>query len=465
MKKFISALMSLIMLVSVFASFPMIASAASMDNATFFAKFNYSAYPGLSEVKEYVDAGNYVGAKAALLEYFKDRKQTSSIQGYGITAADEFYGMAGLPMRNILTGPFEFDMWQAEFTVTSSSYKNYEIDVTERIASELNNGAVSFMLFAGDKQQYPVYVKSKEADTSVAPKLVVTYNKGGSSSTATITADNDTYISSQNTSTTYGSATELNIKEDGTGSDSTGTNTRRAYLNFPLDSVANSTITSAKLVLNAAYAADCTTGDKDVLVINVGDTMWDEDGLTWASTRGSIYSYQNATDPTWAASAPNADSEYHNVTSRFWFGKPMAYEYLSYLENPTEYNNSHPYSDVYPGEDFGPKLVDLMDAFATQRAYGYTRTLETGERLNRWVDIVDAFLETDVFDNKLDEFCNIISFMWGDCNYLAGLDIANGSYWWSNWRIVANAGFFKAVEYLPEFTTHDAWREKVEYNV
>ena len=465
MKRFIALAITLAMVMSFIPAFSLTSSAASMDDATFFAKFDYSANPGLSEVKAYVDAADYDNAKAALLQYFKDRKQTSSIQGYGVTEADEFYGMAVLPMRNILTGPYEFDMWQAEFTVTSSSYKNYEVDVTSRIASELNNGAVSFMLFAGDKQQYPVYVKSKEATGNVAPKLVVTYEKNGSRSTATITADNDTYISSGNTSTTYGSATELNIKEDGTGSDSTGSNTRRAYLNFPLDDAANSTIVSANLVLNAAYAADCTTGDKDVLVINVGDTMWDEDGLTWAGTRGSIYSYQNATDPTWAASAPNADSEYHNVTSRFWFGKPMAYEYLSYLENPAEYNATHPYSDVYPGEDFGPKLVDLMDAFASQRAYGYTRTLETGERLNRWVDIIDAFLETDVFDNKLDEFCNILSFMWGDCNYLAGLDISNGSYWWSNWRIVANAGFFKGVEYIPEFATHDTWRDKVEYNV
>ena len=463
MKKLLSAIMSIVMLMSLFAAFPTVTSAASMSDAAFFAKFNYGANPLLSPVKECVDAGDYQGAKAALLQYFKDRKAEGVIEGYGITASDEFYGMAVLPMRNILTGPYEFDMWQAEFTVTSSSYESYSVDVTERISAELNNGAASFMLFAGDKQRYPVLVESKESGN--APRLNVKYEKNGVVSVASITTDNDTYISSQNTSTAYGSATPLYIKEDGTGSDSTGTNTRRTYINFPLSSVANSNIISAELTLSAAYASDCTTGDKDVLVINVGDTMWDEDSLTWAGTRGSIYSYQNAEDPTWAASAPNADSEYHNVTSRFWFGKPMAYEYLSYLENPAEYNRTHPYSDTYPGEDFGPKLVSLMDAFASQRSYGYTRTLETGERLNRWVDIVDAFLETDVFDTRLDEFCNIRSFMWGDCNYLAGLDISNGSYWWSNWRIVANAGFFKAVEFLPEFTTHDSWREKVEYNV
>ena len=463
MKRFISAIVSFVMLFSVLASFPMMTSAASMTDQAFFAKFDYASNPGLSQVKEYVDAGNYDGAKAALLQYFKDRKAEGVISGYGVTAADEFYGMAVLPMRNILTGPYEFDMWQAEFTVTSANYADYEVDVTERIASEQANGAVSFMLFAGDKQQYPVLVQSKE--TSSAPRLVIEYAVDGVEKTASITADNDTYISSQNTGTTYGSETVLYIKEDGTGSSSTGTNTRRTYLNFPLDEVANSTILSAYLVLNACYASDCTTGDKDVLVINVGDTMWDEDSLTWAGTRGSIYSYQNADVPTWAASAPNADSEYHNVTSRFWFGKPMAYEYLSYLADPAEYDATHPYSDTYPGEEFGPKLVELMDAFASQRNYGYTRTLETGERLNRWVDIIDAFLATDVFDTRLDEFTNILSFLWGDCNYLAGLDFANDSHWWSNWRIVANAGFFKAVEFLPEFINHDTWREKVEYNV
>lgn len=463
MKRFISAIMSVMVILTVFAAFPVVSNAASMDDATFFAKFNYSASPELLSVKSFADQGDYHSAKAALLEYFKNRKQTSQISGFGITKADEFYGMAVLPMRNILTGPYEFDMWQAEFDVTSSSFSEYEVDVTDRIASQLNNGAVSFMLFAGDKQQYPVLVESKESGN--APKLVIQYSVDGEDSTVTVTADNDTYISSRDIYETYGTETVLYIKEDGTGSDSTGSNTRRTYINFPLSDAANSTIISAKLVLSAAYAPDCSTGDKTVLVLNVGDTMWNENSLTWNGTRGSIYSYQNASVPTWDASAPNADTEYHNVTSRFWFGRPMAYEYLSYLEDPQLYNETHPYSDVYPGEEFGPKLVELMDAFASQMYYGYKRTLETGERLNRWVDIIDALLETDVFDERLDEFCNIISFMWGDCNYLAGLNIADDKPWWSNWRIVANAGFFKAVEYFPEFSTHSQWRKKVEYNV
>lgn len=463
MSRVLALILALTMVFTVLAAFPVGASAASMADDTFFAKLDYQNNPDLSAVKTAVDKRDYETAKEELLKYFKNRHEADQITGNGVTVADENYGMAVLPMRNILTGPYEFDMWQGEFTVTSSESAPYSVDVTDRIADQLDNGAVSFMLMAGEKQRFPVIVKSKEAG-EVGPKLVIELGDG---TEKTIAADQDTFISSEATTANNGAVEGLYVKEDDdAANNSTGKNTRRAYINFPLGDVADSEIAKATLVVNAAYAADCDTGDKDVLVINIGDTVWKEGNLNWSGIRGNIFSYQNLTDPIWKASAPNADGEYHNVTGRFWFGKPMAYEYLSYLELGEEaYNASHPYHEQYPGADFGPKLVDLMDAFATQMNYGWPRTLETGERLNRWVDIVDALLGTDVFDDKLDEFVNILSFMWGDCNYLNGLDITKGDVWWSNWRIVANAGFFKAVEFLPELKDHDKFREKVEYNV
>lgn len=177
MKRLICMAISLAMLFSVFASFPMSANAASMSDADFFAKFDYAANPALSDVKECVDAKNYTAAKAELLKYFKNRKENSTISGFGITENDENYSMAVLPMRNILTGPYEFDMWQAEFDVTSSSYQKYSVTVTDRIASQVSCGAVSFMLFAGDKQRYPVLVESRES--SNPPVLNVSYSSNG----------------------------------------------------------------------------------------------------------------------------------------------------------------------------------------------------------------------------------------------------------------------------------------------
>lgn len=463
MKKVIAIALTLVMLMSLSATLNV--GAASMTDDMFFAKFNYVAFPGLNGVKAKVDAGDYIGAKKELLHYFKERHDEGKIHGFGVDSGSANYGLAVMGMRNILAGANTQDIWRSEFFVKSSSFTNYEADVTGYVASQTASGYVSFMLFAGDKGGDPVYIKSREAGEDVSPKLEVVFEKDGTEETILVEADKDTYIASGVTNSNYGKVTELVINEDGTGSSSVGTNSRRTYINFPIGETANSTVVSAKLIVNAAYDTACTTGDKSVLVISIGDTTWGEGSLNWSSVKANMFSYENADVPTWGANAPNADAEYHNVTARFWFGKPMAYEYIEYLKDPVLYNETHPYSDTYPGEDFGPHLVKMMDAFASQRNYGWNRTLETGERLSRWVDIMDALLGTDVFDTHLDEFCNIISYMWGDCNYLSGLDITNGSYWWSNWRIISNAGFFKAVEFFPEFNTYSAWRERVEGNV
>ncbi len=463
MKKAIATMLAMLMTISLFTAFNV--EAASMTDEVFFAKFNYAANPELNKVKAKVDIGDYNGAKKELLDYFKARHLEGKIHGFGVDSDSANYGLAVMGMRNILAGANTQDIWRSEFFVKSSSFTNYEADVTSYVASQTASGYVSFMLFAGDKGEYPVFVKSREAGEDVSPKLEVVFEKDGVEETIIVTADKDTYIASGVTNSNYGSETELVINEDGTGSSSVGANSRRTYINFPIGETANSTVVSAKLIVNAAYDLECTTGDKSVLVISIGDTTWGESSLNWSSVKANMFTYENAEVPTWGASTPNADAEYHNVTARFWFGKPMAYEYIEYLKDPEAYNETHPYSNVYPGEEFGPHLVKMMDAFAKQRNYGWNRTLETGERLSRWVDIMDVLLGTDVFDTRLDEFCNIISYMWGDCNYLSGLDITNGSYWWSNWRIISNAGFFKAVEFFPEFNTYSSWREKVESNV
>lgn len=459
MKKVISIILSLAMLVSLIGAFPFAASAASMTDAAFFAKFNYASYPAMANVKAAADAGDYALAKKELLNYFIERKERGEVSAFDITEADENYGMAVLPLDNILTGPYEFDVWLNRFTVTSSEYELYSIDLTEKTAAELNNQAISVMLFERQKQSYPVIVASKEAE-GYEPVLVVETAEGD---VYNIGADNDTYIHSGQTDSIFGSEQELYVKEQSDSASSPfGTQTRRAYINFPLTEAANKTVTKATLKLYAKYASDCTLDSIDVHVISVGDTLWDENELCWSKIGGNIYSYQNASVPTWQQPS-GADSEYQNVTARFWYARAMAYEYLTYLDDPESYAETHP---LYPdGSVFGEKLIDLMDAFATQVSYGFNRSLETGERLSRWVDVLDALIDTPAVKNNPDKFCNIISYIWGDCNYLNGLDITNGSVWWSNWRIVANAGFFKAVEYIPEFAGYSSWRSKVESNV
>jgi len=429
--------------------------AATMNEASFFAKLNYSKYPALIEVKNAVDMGNYTEAKEKLLEYYQQRKRTGKVRAFPVTAAHENIGMANLPLDNILTGPYEFDTQIGMISVTGigeSSAQWYEADITKKVAAELDNQAISVMLFERQKQEYPVIFYSKESRYS--PVLEIQTEEGDSYS---IIPDNDTYIDSGNQSTVYGNSQLLYVQEQSDRPESAyGVKTKRAYINFPLTQAANKTIVKAILKLRAYVSEDCTTGGKDVHIISVGDTTWSEDSFTWASTNniGNIYSWQSdPTGPSWEQ--PNgADSEYLNVTARFWYARPMVWEYKKYLADPEGYPQ---------GRQYGEKLLFLMNAFATKKSYGFNRTLETGERLNRWIDVIDELVDTPVMTP--DIFYNLMSFVWGDCNYLNSLDITNGSYWWSNWRIVANAGFFKATEYFPEFTDYTSFRNKVESNV
>ncbi len=429
----------------------------------FFSALDCGKYMELAAAVEAAERHDYDTAKTELLRYYKVRHESGIRLGFGITAEDMNYGMAVLPMRNILTGPCEFDTWQGEFFVSGSGYAEYKTDVTDRIVSEISNGAAGFMMLAGEKQKHPVYIKSRKSDRP--PRLEVVCSDGGVKKTVYIDACDTAYVSSKDTGTVFGETEILPVKEDGSGADPTGNETTRAYIKFRIGGLAGCDVISAKLILSAACDTDCAADGITVLVINNGDTVWSADTLTWAGVSGSIFSYQNNDVPVWNSRLPDPDSEYHNVTARFWFGRAMAYEYLSYLRDPDEYNRTHPYSETYPGASFGPKLVQLMDAFADQMDHGWPRTLETGERLSRWVDIVDALTGTGVFDGREREFCNIISFMYGDCRYLNGLDIKSDTPWWSNWRAAANAGFFKAAEYLRELKQHDEFRAAAEYNI
>jgi len=454
MKNTLALLVVATMLIGILPVFTLPAGAASMSEAVFFAKFNYAEFPELSAVKEAVDKQDYALAKEELLEYFKQRTREGRVKAFPVTEVHENKGMAMLPLDNILTGPYEFDVSLGKITVDGigeASAKEYELDVTKKVAQELDNKAFSIMLFQIEKQNYPIIVYSRES--SFKPVLVVETEEGGN---FIIEPDKDTYIHSGSTTTSFGSSEKLFVNEQSNSLTSAyGTQTRRAYINFPLTAAANQTVTKATLKLTA-YVDGGADSPKSMHVISVGNTVWNENTFTWAYTNGigNIYSWQNdPSGPPWETPS-GADSEYTNVTARFWYARPMVWEYKKYLADPEGYPE---------GREYGEKLLFLMNAFATKKSYGFNRTLETGERLNRWVDVLYEMVDTPAMTP--DYLYNIVSFMWGDMNYLYGLNIEDNGVWWSNWKIVANAGLFKAVEFFPEFNDYQKFRNKVESNV
>ncbi len=429
-----------------------------MSEATFFTKLNYAAYPGLRAVKTAVDKGDYAAAKVELLNYYRQRTLDGEVKAFDITETDANIGQATLARDFIITGPYEFDTWTDTVRVESNTFAEYIAsgdEVTTKVKKEVDNKNISFMLLERQKQAYPIYVESKES--SNAPTLVVTLADGA---VEEIAADKDTYIHSGNQSTAYGSEDVLEVKEQSDSvSSAFGTQTRRAYINFPLTSLAGKDIEKAELRFSARFADDCTAEYLEFHIISVGDTTWNEASFTWSSTSGvgNTYSWQNSDSGPWWTDPTGCDSEYLNVALRYWYARPMVWEYLRYEADPEGYPE---------GREYGEKLLVLMNAITqkydqtTQRA---GRTIEFGERNNRWVDVLYNLLPTDVLDpekneNAAEYFFNIVNYMWGDMNFTRN----RSDLGWSNWGAVFLAGMQKAYDFFPEFTDYEGWRE---YNV
>lgn len=453
-KRLLSLLVAMTMVFSLFGAFTFTTEAASMNEADFFAKLNYNAFPELRGVKSAVDRGDYAEAKKALLEYYRERTINGTVKAFDITEADANIGQAMLAKDFIITGPYEFDVWLDTVTVNSNTYQPYYAEgdeIVKYLKKEIDNKNMSIMLFERQKQGVPVFVASRE-DEANSPELIVTFEDGTEEA---IGPDRDTYIHSGNQDKNFGGEEVLEIKEQSDSvSDAFGTQTRRAYINFPLESLAGKNIKSAKIKLTARYNDDGTT-PLDIHILSVGNTLWEENSWTWSSTNGlgNTYSWQNSADGPWWTSPAGCDSEYLNVALRYWYARPMVWEYLKYLEAPEEYPE---------GEEFGEKLVVLMDALTKkydQTTQNADRTIEFGERNNRWVDVLYNLLPTPLFDpaenpDAPEQFFNIINYMYGDMKFTRG----RSDVGWSNWGAVFLSGMQKAYEFFPEFTEVPEWK-------
>lgn len=389
---------------------------------------DYEKNPGLKEVEDWAREGNYNEAKQALLTYFVQRKQSGQVKAFPITQADQNEGIAELAMDSILTGPFEFDV-QVGTQKIGKEERQIAFPVTQQVQQAMENQNISFLLMAAEKEEQAAFFGSRESGHP--PVLELRSGKD----VYHVTADRDTTVHAGEKEKNFGKEGVLAVCEQSSNIDEPyGDQTRRVYLNFPLDQI-SVPVDEATLYLTGSAEKE----NKGIHLIQVGDTVWQEETLTWAKIPGNIYSWQSSPNgPTWET-PEGADSEYTNVTARFWFAKPLAWEYL---QNP-EGNRA-----------CGKQVLELMNAFAQKKQPGFNRVLETGERLSRWTDVFDALVDTPVMTPKY--CCEIVKFMYQDCNSL----IENKDLGWSNWKIVRTAGLYKAVAYFPEFKTYSSWLEQ-----
>ena len=396
-----------------------------MQISEFFRIFDLS-HPHMEKVSYFVSCRDYNSAKKELLKYFIKRKQLKLSSAEEITSDDENFPLAYISRHSILSGPNEADRYLSSmFVAKTDEYTT--LDILPFIKNEL-----SFLIMSRQKENEAVRFYSPN---SIFPPFVTLVKENGEE--LKIFPKKFAYISTKSPDISFTDDDVYEICEESSCvEEAYGSNTGRVYLSFDFSNIDLSLIFSARF--SARITMPDTIETKELLFFNITDSSWDN-SLTWNKVKGNVYSWESSpTGPEWI-SPENSDSEYLNVTCRFWFARPMAYQYLS---------------DVERNSIYGEKLLFLMDAFSKKKEGGFNRVLETGERLSNFTCVLNALVDTPVMTP--DYLVAILSIMYRDIKAL----IENPDLGWSNWAVVRTSGLSKAIDFLPELKNHTEWKNK-----
>lgn len=394
-----------------------------MHISEFFNIFDLS-HPHMEKVNYFVASHDYNNAKKELLRYFVQRKKLQLSRSEEITAMDKNFPLAYISRHFILSGPNEADNY------LSSMFLSRTEDYTTMDIMPFIKENMSFMIMSRQKEKEGALFYSPN---SIFPPYIALTDSEGEE--IKVPPSKYAYIS---TSSPEDSLSEEDIysicEESDDPSVPFGSNTGRVYLAFDLKEIDLSKVKLARFC--AKITLDDNIEKKELLFFNIADSSWDS-SLTWNGVKGNVYSWESSpTGPTWT-NPPYSDSEYLNVISRFWFARPMAYQYLS---------------DIEMNSVYGEKLLFLMDAFSQQKEGGFNRVLETGERLSNFTAVLHALVDTPVMTP--DYLVSILWMMYKDMAHL----FTNPDLGWSNWAVVRTSGLSKAIDFLPELKEHEEWK-------
>lgn len=379
----------------------------------------------MEKVNYYVCSNDFQNAKRELLNYFVLRKKNRLSSAQPIGESDRNFPLAYTARHFILTGPNENDVYLSSMFLSSCG------DYTSMDVLPFIKDKLSFMIMSRQKDGNSALFYSPSS--IFPPYMLITDTEGNE---IKIYPEKYAYISS---ASAYAALAEEDIYEINEQSDTPQSpysdKTGRVYLGFDLSKIDFSHILSARFYAKVTLP---TCDMKELLFFNVSDASW-TNSLTWSTVKGNVYSYESAPQgPEWIQ-PEYADSEYLNVTCRFWFAPPMAYQYLS---------------DVEKNSIYGEKLLFLMDAFSKKNEGGYNRVLETGERLSNFTRVLNALIDTPQMTP--DYLISILDMMYRDMKSL----IENPDLGWSNWAVVRTSGLSKAIDFLPELKEHNEWKDK-----
>ncbi len=320
-------------------------------------QLDYAGHP-LAAVENAARQGDYTGASAALLAYYRDRaaRTTSAWTFNGVNKPE----LVPLWCDNIFTLG-KGDIYLAT-TGLSTATATKDVVVTKQVAATIAARGIGFMLMARVKGAGLATLASRHAAQG-APELVVTTAAGE----RRIPASRSTYIAAGSAATVHGAETDLLVRENGVGPFTD--QTCKSFLWFDLTEVAAPTKATLRIT------GSSTTTGMQVMVYEIKQSF-DEASRTWDNTVQATYSYQG--DPggfDWKQPA-GGDTQFLQQLPRFYFAGPMADNYAK------TGNETVAAALVRHMTDF----IEDADSYASQAgAAGYPQNLAAAHRAQNWL--------------------------------------------------------------------------------
>lgn len=418
------------------------AGASAMSDQEFFGVYNGSTWTqvgaldydlaSLSTVKTKVMAGDYEGAKAALLAHYRQR--------------EDYWDFFDQPRRSKACEAFLNEIFTLGYSESyiGSLFLSYEwgtrqVDLTNEISQyDIDDNRLSFILMAKNKGEGEGEIKSRESGQGA--KLQITLKSG---EVKTIFADKDTYIYGLLDGFNYGTKDQLLIKDNG---DPYYKNLKKGYMSFPLPDLDVEQINQVLLIVEGRHH---NNGTKEIMVYKTGEDGWDEYGLDYKGHQGRTFSYNMEGGCTWKlpSSSRGADNEYQWQIPRFYYARDLSFEY-----------------ELTGEERFASGLINIMLDFIGDKDSngkglgGFPRSIDAANRVDNWSFAYPRIIKSPSMTPTAH--ADILKSVYKVAKFLNG-DYGGNDYYHAdgNWGIIETETLIRTSVMFPEFKASKQWSQ------
>ncbi len=398
---------------------------------------NYSLNEQLKPVEEAAKTanGDYAAAKEALLDYYQAKRTVNESSTLELSSRSS--GWSNMAVDGWLTT--QSDIWyQGEFSA-DNNFALISADIkTEQIAKGTFN-AFEIAAWYNEASTLEI-ISNNHSDESLRPRIELIVN--GSPKTFYATDDATIRAGSYKT-VNYGTEEVNKVMTCGKF---LGNETYHTVLKFDFSSLrADDEISDAKMVIYCA-ATPQSSGKKRMLILQLGETDWDEETITWSGVSRQTFSYNGMPDGHDWSYPEGGLAEARNQALRFPTLPRATIEYS------LTGDESYAYKYIRILEDYIKDYGAWYPEGHPEAKGGYKRTLDVAERLMNWISSFDILVKSESMG--AESLVAILKAMHDMSNSLYYVHTATGNWWMEEMEAIITCS-----NVFPEFTNADAWRE------